>query len=86
MEENNKPQYFSPVPPVTLNKPEAFPTGKGEFIFGALILLLGWLLVNSVWFGGFNLGAAIGLWGIIAVSTGVTSSPSTPASFWVLIW
>lgn len=72
MEENKnpQPQYFSPVPPVTLNKPEAFPVGKGEFIFGALILLLGWLLVNSVWFGGFNLGAAIALWGIIAVSAG----------------
>jgi len=70
MEENKQPAYFSPVPPVVPKKPEAFPVGKREFIFGALILLFGWLLVNSVWFGGFNLGAAIALWGIICVSAG----------------
>ena len=70
MEENKQPGYFAPVPPALPKKPELFPAGKREFIFGALILLLGWLLVNSVWFGGFNLGAAIALWGIICVSAG----------------
>ena len=66
MEENMQYVYV----PVTPKKPDAFRSGKREFIFGALILLFGWLLVNSIYFGGFNLGAAIALWGIILLSTG----------------
>ena len=37
----------------------AFATGKKELIFGALILIFGMLLCNSVLYGGFYLGFAI---------------------------
>ena len=37
----------------------AFPTGKREFLFLLLILITGWLLCNSVFYAGLNLGFAI---------------------------
>ena len=70
MEENKQPQPLPPTVVALLKKPVPLPSGKREFIFGGLILLFGWLLVNSLWFGGFNLGAAIALTGIILLSTG----------------
>ncbi len=45
-------------PPQVPNKP-FFPTGRREWIFGAGLLLTGWLLCSSVIFGGFNLGFAV---------------------------
>ncbi len=36
-----------------------FPTGRRELVFGVIALLGGWLLCNSVLYGGFNLGYAI---------------------------
>lgn len=36
-----------------------FPSGKREFIFGLVTLVLGWLLCNSVFYGGFHLGFSI---------------------------
>ena len=45
-------------PPVGPQAP-FFPTGKREFAFGFVMLILGWLLCNSIFYGGFNLGFAI---------------------------
>ena len=57
--------YYSPMqpqppvwPPVGPQAP-FFPTGKREFAFGFVMLILGWLLCNSIFYGGFNLGFAI---------------------------
>lgn len=36
-----------------------FPSGRREFTFGLTILLLGWLLCNSIFYAGLNLGFAI---------------------------
>ncbi len=44
--------------PVTPRLP-AFPSGKREFLFLLLILVTGWLLCNSVFYAGLNLGFAI---------------------------
>ena len=49
MEENSYPIPKAPF----------FPSGKREFIFGLLILICGWLLCNSVFYGGFSLGFAL---------------------------
>ena len=68
MDENNNPQYFSSQPVVPAR--EAYPAGKQEFFFGLLILICSWFFFNCIYFGGFNLGAAIGLSGIILVSAG----------------
>lgn len=60
MDENKQPQYFSPVqPPVVPQKAPAFPSGKKDLTFGLLILVFGWLLCNSVFYAGLNLGFAI---------------------------
>ena len=62
MDENNQPQYFSPVPPVRPAVPQrapAFPAGKKDLIFGLLILIFSWLLCNSFFFAGLNLGVSI---------------------------
>ncbi|MBQ6840306.1 MAG: DUF4173 domain-containing protein [Oscillospiraceae bacterium] len=69
MEENKQPQYFSPVPPAVPKKPETFPAGKQEIVLGFLILICSWFFFNSIYFGGFNIGAAVGLGGIILIST-----------------
>lgn len=69
MEDNKQPAYFSPVPPAVPKKPDSYPAGKWEFLLGLCILLSSWLFFNSIYFGGFNLFAAIGLGGIILVST-----------------
>ena len=47
-----------------------FPTGKREFIFLLLILLTSWLLCNSVFYAGLNLGFAIFAGCAILFSTG----------------
>lgn len=49
MEENTYPVPEAPF----------FPSGKREFIFGLVTLVLGWLLCNSVFYGGFSLGFAL---------------------------
>ena len=36
-----------------------FPTGKRELILAGLLLICGWVLCNSVFYGGFYLGAAV---------------------------
>lgn len=59
MEENKQPQYFSPVPPAVVEKPSVFPAGRREIIFGGLILVCGWLLFNSLFYCGANLGFAL---------------------------
>ena len=48
-------ETFPPKKPVL----PTFPTGKREFLFGATLLILGCLLCNSVFYGGFHLGFAI---------------------------
>ena len=48
----------------------AFPTGKREFLFLLLILITGWLLCNSVFYAGLNLGFAIFAGCAILLSTG----------------
>ena len=68
MEDNKQPAYFSPVPPVVPKKPDSYPAGKWEFLLGLCILLSSWLFFNSIYFGGFNLFAAIGLGCIILLS------------------
>lgn len=68
MDEFNESQYHRYEPIEQPSRRKAFPAGKKEFIFGALILLLGWLFLNSIWFGGFNLGAAVSLGGIVLLS------------------
>ena len=70
MDENNDLQQTYAAPLNEHTKRKLYPAGKREFIFAVLILLFGWLLVNSVWFGGFNLGAAVSLGCIILLSTG----------------
>lgn len=50
------PETAAPTEPV---RRLAIPTGKKELTFGFLILVTGWLLFNSLFFGGFNLGYAI---------------------------
>ena len=47
-----------------------FPTGGKEFLFGLGILILSWLLFNSIFYAGFFLGAAIFSIAIILVSSG----------------
>ena len=47
-----------------------FPTGKREFLFLLLILVTGWLLCNSVFYAGLNLGFAIFAGCAILFSTG----------------
>lgn len=49
---------FPPNEPILPTEP-FYPSGKKEFIFGLLILVLGWLLCNSIFYGGFHLGYAI---------------------------
>ena len=49
---------FPPQAPVMPTEP-FYPSGKKEFIFGLLILVLSCLLCNSVFYGGFHLGYAI---------------------------
>lgn len=46
----------------------AFPSGKRDLIFGLLILVFGWLLCNSFFYAGVNLGFAIFSGGSIIVS------------------
>ena len=45
--------------PVTENTPKSFPTGKTELLFAGLILICGWLICNSVFYGGLYLGFAL---------------------------
>lgn len=51
------PEPVSPPP----ERPRGFaiPTGKKELTFGFFALLCGWLMLNSIFFGGYNLGYAI---------------------------
>lgn len=51
------PEQVSPPP----ERPRGFaiPTGKKELTFGFFALLCGWLMLNSIFFGGYNLGYAI---------------------------
>lgn len=53
MEEQQKYSF-----PETPQRP-FFPSGKREFLFLLLILIIGWLLCNSVFYAGLNLGFAI---------------------------
>ena len=48
----------------------AFPSGKREFLFLLLILVTGWLLCNSVFYAGLNLGFSIFAGCAILFSTG----------------
>lgn len=57
------------LPPEDAPSP-GFPTGLKEFLFGILILVCGWLLCNSVFFGGFNLGFALFSGAVILCSAG----------------
>ncbi len=57
--ENNNPQFFTPQDPVPPQAPVRFPGGKRELLFAGLLLLCGWLLCNSLFFAGANLGFAI---------------------------
>ena len=57
------------IPPET-HRPPAFPAGKREFLFLLLILIIGWLLCNSVFYAGLNLGFAIFSGCAILLSTG----------------
>lgn len=57
--QNTPFQYQQPpIQLKDLRKP-AFPTGKKEFIFGLALVITGWLLCNSLFFAGLNLGFAI---------------------------
>ena len=51
------PEPVSPPP----ERPRGFaiPTGKKELTFGFFALLCGWLMLNSIFFGGYHLGYAI---------------------------
>ena len=46
-------------PPPERPRGFAIPTGKKELTFGFFALLCGWLMLNSIFFGGYNLGYAI---------------------------
>lgn len=48
----------------------SFPSGKREFLFLLLILAASWLLCNSVFYAGLNLGFAIFAGCVILLSTG----------------
>ena len=57
--QNTPSQYPQPpIQPINLIKP-AFPMGKKEFFFGLFLLVTGWLLCNSLFYAGMNLGFAI---------------------------
>ena len=63
MENTNQPipsenMGFPPPKPIVPTAP-FFPTGKREFIFAFAILGIGWLLCNSVFYAGLNLGFAV---------------------------
>lgn len=49
---------YPPQEPLAPRQP-FFPSGKREFLFGLLILVCGWLLCNSIFYGGFSLGFAL---------------------------
>ncbi len=57
--ENNTPQFFTPQDPVPSQSPVRFPCGRGERLFAGLLLLCSWLLCNSLFYAGANLGFAI---------------------------
>ncbi|MBQ9148588.1 MAG: DUF4173 domain-containing protein [Oscillospiraceae bacterium] len=57
------PYYYPPAPPKI-----TYPTGKGELIFGAVILLFSLLVCNCLLFAGANLGFGIAILGILAAS------------------
>ena len=57
-------------PPVAAPVFPFFPTGKKELIFGALSVICGLFLCNTVLFGGFHLGFAIALIAIIGTTMG----------------
>ena len=63
MEEQNR--EYQPSPDM-----EGFPVGVREAVFGVPILGLGILCVNSLFFGGMNLGLALGLLGSLGVTAG----------------
>lgn len=59
MEQKDFWQDYS-KPPSAHTPPPAFPTGKRETVFGALLLLSALALCNFTLFGGFNLGFVLG--------------------------
>lgn len=72
-------------PPVTAPPAPRFsiPTGKKELIFGLFALLAGWLMFNSIFFGGgFQLGYAIfAAVGLLAVSAYLLASGCKPSAY-----
>lgn len=61
MDNQNIPAQGWELPPEQPPVPKAlyFPTQAREFLFGLALLIIGWLLCNSVFFAGFHLGFAI---------------------------
>lgn len=58
-EAENTPETPVSVPEAAPAPRFLIPTGKKELTFGFFILLTGWLMFNSLFFGGYNLGYAI---------------------------
>lgn len=61
--ENNQPNQGDYAPPYWQQSapkpPVSYSAGKGEFVFGVIILLLALAMTNSILFGGFYLGFAV---------------------------
>lgn len=88
-------QHLSPYETVSIPEPVQQPpipklslaTGKKELTFGFFILLAGWLMLNSIFFGGgFQLGFAIfaGL-GVIFAAVYLMASGAKPTFYSVLL-
>ena len=60
MEEHKVPEIFQPVKPVH-SAPAVYPAGGRELIFAGLVGASALFLCNSLLYGGFRLGFAIGL-------------------------
>lgn len=61
-------QPYEAAQPIQEKSPTAFPTGKRELLFAGMILLLGWALCNSFFYGGGNLCFALAVIGSLVCS------------------
>lgn len=91
MEEKNLSPYETNVPAETVSQPPvpklSLATGKKELTFGFFVLLVGWLMLNSIFFGGgFQLGYAIFAGaGLIFAAVYLLSSGVKPTFYSILL-
>lgn len=78
------PEPVSPPP----ERPRGFaiPTGRKELTFGFFALLCGWLMFNSIFFGGYNLGYAIFAGaGLLFAAVYLLASGAKPTFYSILV-